>query len=398
LSEDKPGRRDFLKTTGLSALGVVCWSPVRPTNAKEPMSGVVTDQLVYVGTYTTGKSEGIYVYRMNAKSGQLTTVATVKGVTNPSFLIIDKSGRRLFCVNEMQQFNGKPGGAISSFAVDRATGNLKFLSQRPSLGADPCHLVLDNTGKYVIAANYTGGSVVVLPVLQDGSLGAATDFIQHKGSSVNRDRQEGPHAHCVAVDPANRFVLVADLGLDKIMTYRLNPSEGRLGPNDPPWVDAKPGSGPRHIVFHPNGTYLYSVNELDSTVTAFSWDSQRGALKSRQTVSALPAGFSGSNTCAEIELTPSGRYLYASNRGHDSLAIFSVNSNDGSLNLVGRQATLGKTPRSFGIDSEGKFLVAANQGTDSLVSFQLDSATGKLDPVGQKVEVPSPVCVQFMPG
>ncbi|HEY6331241.1 MAG TPA: lactonase family protein [Blastocatellia bacterium] len=356
------------------------------------------ERLVYVGTYTTGKSEGIYVYRMNAMSGQLTPAATVSGVTNPSFLTIDRSGKRLFCVNELQQFNGKPGGAVSAFAVDRATGNLKFLNQEPSLGADPCHLVLDNTGKYVIAANYTGGSVVVLPVLPNGSLGAATDFVQHKGSSVNRERQEGPHAHCVAIDRDNRFVLVADLGLDKIMIYRLNIREGKLVPNDPPSVDVKPGSGPRHIVFHPNGNYLYSVNELDSTVMVFAWDRQRGALIRRQTVATLPAGFSGSNTGAEIELTPSGRYLYASNRGHDSLAIFSVDGQDGSLNYVADQATLGKTPRSFGIDPDGKFLMAANQGTDSLVTFQINSATGKLDPGGQTVQVPSPVCVQFLPG
>ncbi|HUK91200.1 MAG TPA: lactonase family protein [Blastocatellia bacterium] len=385
-------RRDFLKMAGLGAVNMLCW-PRDPTARCGPKSN---DLFVYVGTYTNGKSQGIYIYRMNAATGELTSAGVVKGVSNPSYLTIDRAGRYAYCVNELQEFNGKPGGALTSFAINSTTGDLKLLNQQPTLGKDPCHVVLDPANKYALAANYTSGSVAVLPVQQDGALAAATDLVQHSGASVNRDRQEGPHAHCIAFDPEGRFVMVADLGLDKLMLYRLDPQRGKLIANDPPWVATKPGAGPRHIAFHPSGRFVYAINELDSTVTAYSYDRDRGIPAPLQTASTLPQGFSGANTCAEIEVSPTGRFLYGSNRGHNSIVIFGIEPATGTMKYLGHQSTNGKTPRNFAIAPGGRFLFAANQDSDSIVGFRVNSGDGGLTPIGVTIAVPSPVCVKFL--
>src|SRR5438552_2621708 len=246
---------------------------------------------VYVGTYTTGKSEGIYLYRLDLSSGELKHVATTKGVVNSSFLALAPSRRYLYAVNEVGEFAGRKSGAISAFAVDQTTGELRLLNQKPSLGADPCYVDVAAGGSFVLIANYTGGNVTVFPVQQDGSLGEATDMKQARGSSVNRERQEGPHAHCIVLDPANQFAYSCDLGTDKIMIFRFDARNGKLLPGEPPWVQAKAGAGPRHLAFHPSGKYVLVVNELHSTVTAFARDPEKGSLKELQTLTTLPKDF-----------------------------------------------------------------------------------------------------------
>jgi len=355
------------------------------------------EYLVYIGTYTRGKSEGIYVYRMDRATGALRYSSKATGIQNPSFLALHPQGRYLYAVNELKEFGGKSSGAVSAFSIDSRTGALTFLNQQPSLGTDPCHLSVDKTGRYVLVANYSSGSVCVLPIQQDGRLGQHTDFIQHQGSSVNPQRQQGPHAHSVILDTSNRFAFVADLGMDKIMVYQLDLSAGKLKPHSVPFVQVQPGAGPRHFTFHPSNKYAYVINEIGSTVTAFTYDATRGVLKEVQTVPTLPQGFSGTNHCADIHVHPSGRFLYGSNRGHDSIAIFSIDEATGKLTPIGHESTQGKTPRNFAIDPSGAFLLAANQNSDSIVTFRIDQQTGKLTPTGHVAEVPMPVCLKLVP-
>jgi len=350
--------------------------------------------LVYVGTYTSGKSEGIYLYRFNLTSGELSHLSTTRGVADPSFLALAPSRRFLYAVNELENFEGKKSGAVSAFAVDQRTGELRFLNQQPSLGGAPCYVEIDSAGKFALVANYFGGNVAVLPVKRDGSLEAATDMKQYQGSSVNPGNQQGPHAHCIMLDAANRFAYSCDLGTDKIMIFRFEPGSGKLIAGEQPWVKLKPGAGPRHLAFHPSGKFMFTLNEIDSTVTAFARDRKNGSLKELQTLSALPAGFTGTNTGADIHVSSDGRFLYSSNRGHDSIAVFMINER-GALTAVDHQLTGGSTPRNFAIDPTGAFLLAANQKSDNIVVFRLDRKSGRLSPTGQVAHVPSPVCLKF---
>lgn len=347
---------------------------------------------MYIGTYTSGASEGIYICRLDLSSGELRRLDVAKGVVNPSFLTIDRQGRYLYSVNEVKEFAGKASGAISSFSVNQKNGALSFLNQQPSGGSGPCHLTLNASDKFLFVANYDGGSVSVLPVRQ-GRLLAPVDLVQHHGSSVNTARQQGPHAHGVLLDRENRYLFVPDLGLDRVMIYRFDSSSGKLTVNREPSVQLKPGAGPRHFKFHPSGRWGYVINELDSTITAFVYDRARGALREGQTVSTLPADFSGGNSCAEIEVGPSGRFIYGSNRGHDSIVVFSIDRHSGRLDLVQHIATQGKTPRNFAIDPAGMFLLAANQNSDNVVTFRIDRQSGMLSPTGHVAEIPTPVCV-----
>jgi 6-phosphogluconolactonase len=352
---------------------------------------------VYVGTYTQRGSQGIYLAHLDVATGRLESAGLAGKVVNPSFLAIHPSRRFLYAIGEVGQFAGGKGGAVSALAIDPGSGKLTLLNQRSSRGAGPCHVVVDRSGKFVLVANYSGGSVACLPIGADGTLGEATSFVQHQGSSVDPQRQEGPHAHSINLDAANRFAFVADLGLDKILIYRFDATRGLLAPNDPPWAKVAPGAGPRHFAFHPSGRYAYVINEMGSTVTAFGYDAGRGALETIGTVSTLPEGFSGSSTTAEVQVHPSGKFLYGSNRGHDSIAGFAIDSNTGRLSPIGRTPTQGKTPRNFGIDPTGRWLLAANQDSDSVIGFQIDAQTGRLSPTGQAIQVPMPVCVKFMP-
>jgi 6-phosphogluconolactonase len=363
------------------------------------LAGRVTKQfIVYVGTYTGAKSKGIYAFRFDTATGRLTPLGLAAETVNPSFVAIHPNHKFLYAVNEVNEFAAKKNnGGVSAFAIEAGSGKLRLLNEQSTGGGSPCHLTLGPDGLTLFVANYGGGSVSVLPIQPDGRLGEATAFIQHTGSSVNRDRQEGPHAHGVYPDQQGRFVAVADLGLDKVLVYRFDRIKRSLQANDPPFGSVKPGSGPRHFAFHPNGRFAFVNNEMSSTLTAFEWDGAKGTLKEVQTLSTLPDGFAGSNSTAEIEIHPSGRFLYVSNRGHHSIAVFAVNANDGRLRPVQHQSTQGKTPRSFGIDPTGQFLLAANQGSDTLVVFRIDAKTGRLIPTGHSVEVGAPVCLQFVP-
>jgi 6-phosphogluconolactonase len=352
---------------------------------------------LYVGTYTGGRSRGIYRFQLDPATGKLTSWALAATTANPSFLAIHPNHRFLYAVGELEQFGGKKSGAVSAFAIDPKTGDLTLLNQQPSGGAGPCHLSVDRQGKHVLVANYGGGSASVLPIQDDGRLGEATAFVQHKGSSVNKQRQEGPHAHSINLDAANHFAFVADLGLDKVLVYRYDAEKGTLTPNDPPAVDIEPGSGPRHFAFHPSGRYAYVINEMASTITAMDYDAEHGVLKKIQTVSALPKGFKGESSTAEVQVHPSGKFLYGSNRGHDSIVTFAIDTQTGKLSYVGHQGDKIKTPRNFAIDPTGTFLLVGNQGGDSIVVFRIDPKSGELTPTGTVVDVPVPVCLRMMP-
>jgi 6-phosphogluconolactonase len=353
--------------------------------------------LVYFGTYTGAKSKGIYVSRFDAVTGKLSEPTLAAPTVNPSYVTVAPDHRLLFAVNETEQFNGQAGGAVSAFKLDSATGKLDFLDQQPSGGTDPCHVVADPGGRYVFVANYSSGSVAAFPVEPNGSLDPASSVIQHHGSSVNRERQAGPHAHCVAMDAAHHRVFVCDLGLDKVMIYRLNETNGTLTPDEIPSAGLKPGSGPRHITFSPDGRFAYVISEMGGTLTAFVYNLEHGALNEIQTVSTLPKDFRGKNTAAEVALLPSGKFIYASNRGDDSIAVFAVDEASGRLKFVERQSSRGKTPRCFAIDPTGQYLIAANQNSDNVAVFRINPKTGKLTWTGQTIEVGKPVCVNFVP-
>lgn len=365
------------------------------------MSANAGSTLVFIGTYTKtephvqGKAAGIYTYRLDSATGELTYVGTTTGTINPSFLALSPQQRHLYAVNETSEHDGQPGGAVSAFMIDPRSGTLAPINRQPSHGEAPCHLCVDATGRWVLVANYGTGSVAVYPIRPDGGLGAASHVVQHEGSSVNPQRQAGPHAHSITLSPDNRYAFVCDLGLDKVMIYRFDGSAGRLIPNDPPWVTTAPGAGPRHFDFHPSARYAYVINEIASTLTAFAYDPEHGKLSELQTVSTLPEGFNERNSTADVHVGPSGRFVYGSNRGHDSIAVFSIDSTTGRLALVGHEATRGRTPRNFAIDPSGTYLFAANQNSDTIVTFRIDPHTGALAATGHMVEVPTPVCIKF---
>jgi len=352
--------------------------------------------LVYVGTYTNGKSKGIYAYRLNADTGALTPVGLVAETRNPSFVITHPNGRFLYSVSETNSTGGQPGGAVASYTIDGRTGGLTFLNQQPSGGAGPCHLTLDREAKYLFVANYSGGSISAFPLAGDGSIGPSTAFVQHQGSSVNPGRQKEPHAHGVYLDNSNRYLVVADLGLDRLLVYGFDNQKGTLTPNDPPFAAVKPGAGPRHFSFSADGRLGFVINELDSTMTAFSFDQSTGSFKELGTVSSLPPGWTGRNSTAEVQVHPTRPVLYGSNRGHDSIHVWKIDPKSGQLTSLEIESTQGKTPRHFAIDPSGQYLLAANQDSDSIVVFKIDSESGLLTPTGNAVEVGAPVCVAFV--
>lgn len=362
------------------------------------MSQSTGELVVYVGTYTQqlphvyGKAEGIYVYRLDLASGALRLQSAAGGVVNPSFVTVDPSRRFLYAVQEVGEYAGSPGGAASAFAIDGRSGDLTPINHQPTHGAHPCYVSVDPTGRWLVTANYSGGSVTLLPIGEDGALGAPAAVVQHEGPSRFHD---GPHPH--AAVPVGDFVLVPDCGLDRIYVYRLDGDRGALVPNEPPWAELAPAAGPRHLALHDRG-YLYCINERGSTVTAFAYDRERGALRELQTLSTLPDGFEGRNACADIHLHPSGRFLYGSNRGHDSIAVFTVDEATGRLTAAGHVPTGGRTPRNFAVDPTGAYLLAANQDTDTIVTFRIDQATGALHETGLVAAVPTPVCVHIVGG
>ncbi len=351
--------------------------------------------IVYIGTYTKKDSRGIYASCFDPGTGNLTPLRLAAQAINPSFLALHPSGQFLYAVAEVGDYAGEKSGAVSAFSITPGKGELKLLNQAASRGASPCHLVVDPSGRNILVANYGGGNVAVLPVRRDGRLGEASARVQHTGSSVHPTRQMKPHAHSVTLSPDNRFALVADLGLDQVRVYCFDPFRGTLTPNNPPFAMLHPGAGPRHCAFHPHGKALYVINELKSSLTALAYDPATCTLEDLQTASALPEGFTGENSTAELQVHPAGRFLYASNRGHDSIAIFAIQPEQGTLTLLGHASTQGRTPRHFGIDPRGTWLLAANQDSNSVVVFQIDVASGILTPSSQSLEVCSPACICF---
>lgn len=394
MPDNKRTRREFMKAAGVATLGAVAASreaQALPMNTARP----AREMLVYVGTYTSGKSEGIYLYRLDLARGSLTRAGVTRGVNNPSYLTLDRARRFLYSVEETEEFEGEKSGAVSAFAVNRRDGSLGFVNRQASKGGAPCYVDADNAGRYVLVANYLGGNVAVLPVTKGGVLGKPTDVEQDSGSGPNRERQEAPHAHCVLLDPSNRHAYACDLGTDKVMIYNFDARRGALTPGLQPFVSLKPGAGPRHLTFGGAGQHVYVLNELDSTVTAFARTRTTGALRELKTYPMLPEDFNGENTGADIHLTPDGRFLYCSNRGHDHIAHFRVNARTGLLTPTGHTPTGGKTPRNFAVDPTGSFLLVANQRSDSIVTFRIDPSTGLLTATGHAAEVPSPVCLKL---
>jgi 6-phosphogluconolactonase len=368
----------------------------------EPAAGVENPAgrlVVYVGTYNGPKSKGIYEYDFDPASGAMTAVGEPAEITNSSFMAIHPNGKYLYSVIETENFRGKNSGGLKSFAIDPKSGQLTPLNEQSSEGAIPCHLVVDPTGQHVLVANYNGGTFTAVAIEPDGKLGPVEAVHHDHGSSVNRERQEAAHPHGVCFDPAGKFFLVADLGVDKLFVYRLETvskdTAVRFEPAQPPFAAIAPGSGPRHVAFHPNGKILYLVNELGGTLMAFHYDAETGALHQFQTISTLPKGFTGKNTAAAVVVHPTGRYVYACNRGDDSVVAYSVDATSGTLTFVERVSSGGKTPRDCVIDPNGDWLLATNQGSDNVTVFKIDADSGRLKPTDKPIEIGAPGCVIF---
>ena len=369
------------------------------------MSTQAGSQTIYVGTYTqehddkepTGASEGIYTLRFDDATGGLEVTGSDRVPDNPCFLAFHPGGRRLYSIHEVWDRTEHPGGAVSEFDVDPESGRLTLVKRVPSGGGLPCHLSLDKTLRFLLVANYGGGSVSVFSLDGNGALGEMVANVQHEGSSVNQERQQEPHPHSFFVDPGNAHALVPDLGIDKVMVYDFDAASGEVSPGAAPWVETARGAGPRHFDFLPGGRHAYVANELDSTVTAFGYDGERGALTELQTLSTVPAGFDGMNHPADLHVHPSGRFLYASNRGHDSIAIYRIDQGTGMLEHAGNEHTQGDTPRNFTIDPTGSYIVVGNQRSDTVVTFRIDQDSGELDATGSSVAVPAPACHVFAP-
>jgi len=351
------------------------------------------DYWVYTGTYSRGPSKGIYLLKFQTTTGKFAPVGLAAESVSPSFLAIHPNRQFLYAVNE-----GNGAGSVSAFAVDSKTGKLTFLNTVSSQGSGPCHLALDRTGKWLAVANYNSGHMAVLPVGPDGKLGEQPiAVVRNEGSGPNKSRQQGPHAHEVVFSPDNRFLLLADLGLDKIFVYRFDPNTGKITPNDPPSASVAPGAGVRHFAFHPNGKALYAIDELGNTITAFMYDAAKGVLAQFQTVSTLPEGFTGNSSTAEIAVNSAGTVLYGSNRGNDSIAIFAIDPVKFTLTPKGHAPTLGRTPRHFTLDPSGRYLLAENQDSNNIAVFTVHPTTGDLTPMKPAVvETPIPVCAVFL--
>ena len=383
----KVSRRQFMKAGGIGVFGVLA----SRANAWTSQDHHFT---MYVGTYTSGKSEGIYGYQMPSPVGIGVSRFTSSKSVNPSFLAIDKSGNYLYAVNEVGEYAGKSGGGVSAFKIDNR-GNLRLLNEQATHGADPCYATIDSKRRNLLVANYTGGSVTVLPIRPDGTLSMATDVKQHEGSGP-KEQQKGPHAHCVILDHSERHAIVADLGIDKVMIYRFDSAKGKLLPNDQPFAELQPGAGPRHLAFHPSGQFLYAICELDSTIAVFAYNERNGTLTHIETGSTLPADFSGVSYCADVHISSSGRFLYGSNRGHNSIVVFEIDQRSGKLKLVQHVSTQGDWPRNFALDPMGYNLWVANQRSDNIVGFSIDQETGSLQPLNLVEQIPSPACLKFL--
>jgi 6-phosphogluconolactonase len=390
--------RSFPQLLALAALALLGAPSSGAAAEPDPSAAVGVspgDTLAYVGTFTKGASKGIYVFRLQTQHLEVSQNITLVPLglaaetPNPAFLEIDAKRRVVFAANDLHEFEGKPSGAVSAFAVDPATGKLKLINQRPSMGAAPCFLTLDNEGRNLLVTNCLGGSVAVLPVAADGRLGPASDVVQHPGKD--------PHTHGVTLSTDGHFAYACDMGLDRLMAYRYDGQKGKLTPASPAVIALPAGTGPRHLVFRPDGRFAYLIGTKHSTLTTFSYDARTGGLRALQTISSLPESWEGTSTAAEVAVHPSGKYLYASNRGHNSVVLFSIDPDKGTLTFVEEQGTGGKTPRHFGLEPSAKHLAIANQDSDSVLVCRVDAGNGRLKPSGVFASVPSPACVKFLP-
>ncbi len=372
----------------------VLWGLLAIAALTEDMAAKTNQYYLYVGTYTGPKSKGIHAFRYDAAKMTFDPLGTVAEMARPSFLALSPNRRFLYAVSELGN-SGKSEGYVYAFAINGATGKLTFLNRQTSGGGGACHLVVDKTGKFLLVANYGTGSAASFPIQSGGSLGGLVSKMQFAGSGPNQARQKGPHAHAVVLSSGNRFLFVPDLGADRIRIFHFDSKTGALSPNTPADVAVKPGAGPRHLTFSPDGHFAYLICEMGSLVVAYRYDASAGSLTEIQTASTLPDGFSGENNCAEIEVDPGGHFLYASNRGHDSIAVFSVDRKTGKLERIQIESTQGRTPRNFAIDPTGRHLLVADQDSDRIVVFNRDSRSGKLTAANKTVDVPSPVCLLF---
>ena len=380
-------RRQFIEMLGFSAFATLA--------AKKDDVKMNDEFSIYVGTYTSKKKGGIYHYIFNSKNGSLELKSVTSDIVNPSFLTVDSKGRYLYSVSETHLYNGKPGGSINAYRINEKDGSLSYLNTRYSGGEGPCFITMDHSNKYCLVANYTSGSVSVLPVKEDGSLSPVSDMVQQHGSSVNPKRQEGPHAHSIVPSPDNRFCMSADLGTDKVMIYKFDNHHGKLIPASQPFVKVKPGLGPRHIVFHPNGNLMYLICEMGSVVVVFDYDPVNGHLSEKQMISTLPKDFTGTTKAAEIQMDTAGRYLYASNRGENSIAVYSIHPETGILTKVQNQREGINWPRYFALDLTGRFLLSANETSNDITVYSVDAKSGKLKSTGKFISAFKPVCIQF---
>lgn len=359
------------------------------TNAKTS-----SEFYLYIGAYTQNENEGIYVYKFDATKGDLKYVATVKGIENPSYLAIDAKRNILVAVNEVEEYKGEKAGAVTSFSINPLNGQLEQINQVSSKGGSPCYVSINKSGEYAFVANYSGGNIAVLPISSTGELVSYSDLKQHAGTGPITDRQEKAHAHSIILDPKEHFALGIDLGIDKVITYAIDERSGTLTMANE--FNSAPGSGPRHLAFHPNKKLAYIINELNSTITSCAYNLKDGRLTKLNTLSTLPSDFRGDNSCADIHVSPDGKFLYGSNRGHDSIVIYKIEQNSGKLEYVEHHSVNGKTPRNFMIDPTGKFLLVANQNTNNIVVFKIDQESGRLKSNGVEVEVSKPVCLKMI--
>ena len=354
------------------------------------------EPLVFISAFASAEKGAIHAFQFDTKTGALKPLHRTADIQNPFFLAISPDQHFLYAINA-EKFGGAADEFVAAYAIEDRTGQLKRLNQQSSRGTASCYLDVDATGKTVVVANYASGSVASLPVMKDGSLGEAASFVQHSGASVDPARQKGPNAHSIVVSPDNRFALAADLGIDKILVYRLDAATAKLTPNEAqPFVKQQPGSGPRHITFHPNGRRVYVINELKNTVTFFDYTADSGTLTERQTISTLPANFTGKSYCADLKITPDGLFLYGTNRGHDSIATYRI-ADDGKLTLITIEPSLGKGPQNLLITSDGHWLLCANMPGNSVIVFRIDSKTGHLKAAGEPIAMPMPSCIRWLP-
>ncbi|MBC8172075.1 MAG: lactonase family protein [Anaerolineae bacterium] len=361
-------------------------------------------QLVYIGTYThlstdlPHRTESIYIYEFDPYSGKLDFRNIIFDVVNPSFLAISSDRQHLFAVSEVAEFSDVAGGGVSAFALNPQSSQPSFINSQPTYGTYPCYITLDTSGQWALVANYGGGSITILSIAADGQFGAPAIAIQNQGRSIHPTRQNAPHAHCIVFDPGQRYAFVADLGIDQILIFRFDAASGQLSPHDSPSIATEPGAGPRHLEFHPTGCYLYVTNELNSTIGVYDYDSDQGTLKHQQTISTIPDDFGEPNFPADLHVTGSGLFLYASNRGHDSMAVFTIDPQQGFLSLVETISSGGLKPRNFAIDLTDNFLLVANQDSHNLIVFKIDKSNGRLTPTTSGISIPSPVCIKIVTG